>query len=129
MDETSDKTAGVSGKKTGRGTRGVTYAALMKMAKAYGVDKNALFVAAAKQYQMQAETLNMIRDTLKENGETVTTKEYVKGRENVCVHPLVAQLPKHADSANKTLATMLDIVQKLGKAYAGTDNLSQFRTS
>ena len=109
------------------GKRGTTYDELLALAHDYGVENNALFVAAAKQYQLQQEVLEMIHATLQEDGEAVTTKEYVKGRENVCVHPLVAQLPKHVDSANKTLSTMLDIVQKLGRLASSEDGLNAFR--
>ena len=106
---------------------GTTYDELMALARTYGVDQNALFVSAVKQYQLQQEVLDMIRETLRTDGETVTTKEYVKGRENVCVHPLIAQLPKHVDSANRTLATMLEIVQKLGRQGSAEDGLNSFR--
>ena len=103
-----------------------TYNELMRMAKKYGVEKNALFVQAAKQYELQQHVLDMIRSELAAEGETTTTKEYVKGRENVCVHPLVAQLPKHVDSANKTLATMLNIIQALGQEKPAGDKLGEF---
>lgn len=103
-----------------------TYADLLRMAKSYGVEKNALFVSAAKQYELQQEVLDMIRKTLRDENQTTTTKEYVKGRENVCVHPLIQQLPKHVDSANKTLATMLDIIQKLGTPPTSGDKLGEF---
>lgn len=114
--------------KPGRSAKkATTYDELMALARNYGVDQNALFVSAAKQYQLQQEVLDMIRETLRTDGETVTTKEYVKGRENVCVHPLIAQLPKHVDSANRTLTTMLDIVQKLGRQSTSEDGLNSFR--
>ena len=93
----------------------ITYTGLVKMAKKYGVDKNEMFVAAAGQYITQQEVIAEMKKKLKEDGEFVTTKEYVKNRENVCVHPLVRELPKHADSANKTLAMMLEIIKALGK--------------
>lgn len=102
-----------------------SYADLLKMAKTYGVDKNALFVSAAKQYELQQQVLDMIRTALADS-EMTTTKEYVKGRENVCVHPLIAQLPKHVDSANKTLTTMLDIIQRLGHEPQTGDKLGEF---
>lgn len=102
------KEADMAGKK-------ITYTGLVKMAKKYGVDKNEMFVAAAGQYITQQEVIAEMKKKLKEDGEFVTTKEYVKNRENVCVHPLVRELPKHADSANKTLAMMLEIIKALGK--------------
>ena len=99
---------------------------IMRMAKMYGVDKNALFVSVAKQYQLQQDVLDMIKKSLQETGETVTTKEYVKGRENVMVHPLIQQLPKHAEAANKTLTTMVDIIQRLGTKEPPGDKLGDF---
>ncbi len=93
----------------------ITYAGLMKMAKRYGVEKNEMFIAAAGQYITQREVIDEIQKKLKEEGDFVTVKEYVKGRENVCVHPLIRELPKHSDSANKTLATMLEIIKAFGK--------------
>ena len=71
---------------------------LIEMAKQYGVNDNAVFVAA-----LDAE------DSL------MSTKEYVKGRENIYAHPLVKELPKHADSANRTAQTILNIIETLGK--------------
>lgn len=103
-----------------------TYADLIELAEKYGVSNNALFVSAAHQYELQSQILDMIRASLIDGGETIVTKEYVKGRENVCAHPLIQQLPKHIDSANKTLATMLDIVQKLGTPPAVGDKLKEF---
>lgn len=84
------------------------------MAESYGVDKNALFISAANQYIIQQNVIGMIKSALEDDDRAVVTKEYVKGRENLQANPLILQLPKHIDSANKTLSTMLDIIQKLG---------------
>ena len=92
-----------------------TYTELIKMAKIYGIDKNALFLQAAEQFSVQQRVIQRIRDALDDEGELMTSKEYVKGRENVYSHPLVRELPKHSDSANRTLSTMLEIIEKLGK--------------
>ena len=92
-----------------------TYDELMELAKRYGVENNALFVASAKQYATQQKVIENIRSALEEEDNLMTTKEYVKGRVNVYANPLVRELPKHSDSANKTLNTMLDIVLKLGR--------------
>ena len=93
----------------------ITYTGLMRMAKTYGVEKNEMFIAAAGQYITQREVIDEINKKLKGEEDFVTTKEYVKGRENVCVHPLIRELPKHSDSANKTLTTMLEIIKTFGK--------------
>ena len=54
------------------------------------------------------------------------TKEYVKGRENVYSHPLVKELPKHSDSANRTAATILDIIKTFGKEPVQKGKLEEF---
>lgn len=92
-----------------------TYSDLMKLAETYGVKDNALFVQAAEQYSVQQMIIQQIRNALQDDEDLLTSKEYVKGRENMYTHPLVRELPKHADSANKTLGTMLEIITKLGK--------------
>jgi hypothetical protein len=104
----------------------VSYQALMKMAKSYGVSDNALFISAANQYITQQKVIEMIRAQLEAEESVVVTKEYVKDRENVYVNPMVRELPKHSDSANKTLAMMLDIIVKLGREPQPQDELTAF---
>ena len=58
----------------------------------------------------------------------IVTKEYVKGRENVCVHPLVQEIPKHVDCANRTLGIIGKIIVERGKEKPdGEDPLNEFR--
>ena len=103
----------------------VSYAKLMQMARDYSVDKNTLFVAAAKTYSRQQQLIEKIRADIEATGLTVS-KEYVKGRENLCINPLVQELPKHVDSANRTLQEMLEIISKLGTPPAPPDSLTEF---
>ena len=91
-----------------------TFDELLKMAAEFGVADNALFISAAKQYGVQMRIIDSIEKILSD-GDLLVSKEYVRSRENVYSHPLVKELPKHADSANRTLSTMLDIITKLGK--------------
>ena len=95
------------------------------MAEEYGVADNALFLSAAKNYQTQKKLLDRMSDCI-ENDETIVSKEYVKGRETLTAHPLVQQLPKHIDSANKSLSTMLDIITKLGEKQSPGSKLGTF---
>lgn len=103
-----------------------TYAELIKLAEEYHVADNALFISAARQYEIQCQVIDMMRDQLNEDGSAVSTKEYVKGRENVYANPLIKELPKHADSANRTLSTMLEIINKLGKRQEKESALGSF---
>ncbi len=95
-------------------SKGTTYAKLKRMAKDYGVDKNAMFVTALEQYAVQQKVIENINLILSDSEDLMTTKEYVKGRENVYSHPLVKELPKHSDAANRTANLMLDIIKTLG---------------
>ena len=91
-----------------------TYAELLKMAKSYGVDQNALFLAAAKQYDLQQKVIEMLKEGI-EDGDLTTQKTYLKGEKNDYAAPLVKELPKHSDAANRTAGIILDIVVKLGQ--------------
>jgi len=101
------------------------YKDLLRLAEEYGVSDNALFLSAAKEYEIQRKVIAMIEETL-DNGDPIVVKEYVKGRENTSAHPLIKELPKHIDSANKTLRTMLDIINSIGVAKAPDDDLQRF---
>ena len=91
-----------------------TYDELLKMAKSYGVDKNALFLAAAKQYDLQQKVIEMLKEGI-EDGDLTTQKTYLKGEKNDYAAPLVKELPKHSDAANRTAGIILDIIVKLGR--------------
>lgn len=108
--------------------KSTTCSKLLRMAKDYGVEKNALFLQAVEQYDVQARVIQNIKNALdEEDGRLVTSKEYVKGRENIYANPLVKELPKHADAANRTLQTMLTIIEKLGKAPEPKDRLTEMQ--
>ena len=107
--------------------KSTTYSKLLKMAKDYGVDKNAMFVQTAEQYDVQMRVIQNIKVALDREENLTTSKEYVKGRENVYANPLVKELPKHADSANRTLQTMLAIIEKLGRPPEPKDRLTEMQ--
>ena len=91
-----------------------TYDDLLRMAKSYGVDNNALFLAAAKQYDLQQKVIEMLKEGI-EDGELTTSKTYISGQANDYAAPLVKELPKHSDAANRTAGIILDIIVKLGQ--------------
>lgn len=91
-----------------------TYDELLKMARRYGVDQNALFLAAAKQYALQQKVIALLNDGI-EDGDLTTQKTYISGQKNEYAAPLVKELPKHSDAANRTATVILDIIVKLGQ--------------
>lgn len=103
-----------------------TFDELLELAKEYGVENNALFLAAAKQYDLQMKVIEMLRESI-EGNESMTCEKVYRGKEkNLYADPLVKELPRHTDSANKTLLTMLDIINKLGKPIKKESALSAF---
>ena len=104
-----------------------TYRKLLKFGKKYGVDSEEDFKAAALSFAEEAALIATMRDKLAEDGTTVT-KTYVKDRENICVHPLIPEIPKHVDCANRILATIGKIVDDRGKKQVtDEDELDEFR--
>lgn len=99
---------------------------LEKMAKEYNVQNNALFRAAINQYALQLRVIEDIKKAIDEDDVTVK-KEYVKGRENAYASPAVKELPRHADSANKTAALILDIIKSLGKKKKPESKMDEMR--
>ena len=102
------------------------YKKLMELAVEYGVADNALFVAAAAQYQTQQMVIAKIKNEIKAEKTLTTTKTYVADKENAYVHPLVKELPKHAESANRTAATIIDIITKIGRPPENKGRLAAF---
>lgn len=103
----------------------INYADLRKLAEDYQVDQNPLFLAAARQYENQCKMLDQLQTQIKAEGLT-TVKEYVKGRENVCANPLLAEWTKLNDASNRTLSSMADIIAKFGAPKPKKTRLEEF---
>lgn len=103
-----------------------TYDELLGLAKEYGVENNALFLSAAKQYDLQMKVIEKIRQAIDESDSMTCEKVYRGKEKNLYADPLIKELPRHTDSANKTLLTMLDIINKLGRKQEKESALSAF---
>ena len=90
--------------------------------------KSTTYTKLLKMYDVQARVIQNIKKALdEEDGDLTTSKEYVKGRVNIYANPLVKELPKHADAANRTLQTMLTIIKELGKPPTPKDRLTEMQ--
>ena len=98
---------------------------IMKLADQYGVKDNVLFVSAAERYAGQVEMIRKIQEDLERRG-LILMIVGSQGQQKIEANPMVAQLPKYNDTANKTLGVMLDIIQKLGTAAPVGDKLGEF---
>lgn len=90
---------------------------ILRIAAESGTQSNYFFVTTFKRYQRQLQILENLEKALDEFGMTVT-KEYVKGRQNLCSNPAIADYNRTTDSANKTVATLMRIL----KNYGADDN-------
>ena len=88
------------------------YKKLIKYGKAYQVEKEQDFIEAARIYAEEAGLIDQMRDQIAEEGLTVE-KTYKTGSVDVA-HPLLSELPRHVESANKCLATIGNIVEERG---------------
>ena len=102
-----------------------TYDEILALAEQYGVSDNVLFVSAAKRYSGQLDMIERLQNDIAGRGLTVA-KTNINGVVNMDANPMVAQLPKYNDTANKTLGVMLDIIGKLGTAAPAGDKLGEF---
>lgn len=100
--------------------------ALEELAEKYGLADNALLQTQIQLYATQEKVVRMIKHELGRSGGTVS-KEYVKGRENVYASPMIKELPKHADSMNRTADTIVRIIRELGnKDIEEPDDFDRF---
>ena len=97
---------------------------IMELADQYGVKDNVLFVSAAKRYDGQIRIIEEMQESVA--GGLLMKSVGSMGQEKVETNPLVVQLPKYNDTANKTLSIMLDIIARLGTPAPAGDKLGEF---
>lgn len=97
---------------------------ILKLAKDSGVENNGLFQSTFRQYQRQLKLLDELEEAIGQEGSLIT-KEYVKGRENLCKNPAVPEFNRTCDSANKTVSTMMKIIREFGAEQNGSDPLEE----
>ena len=97
---------------------------IMKLADQYGVKDNVLFVSAADRYAGQIRIIQEMQESVA-GGLLMKTKGSM-GQEKVETNPLVVQLPKYNDTANKTLGVMLEIIERLGVQATAGNKLGEF---
>ena len=76
-----------------------------------GLGNDASFLTSYHLLEVQIEMLDALEKSFKEDGAT-TTKEYVKGRENIYVHPAVDKFTKTSDSAFNKIVKLKEMIEK-----------------
>lgn len=85
-------------------------AQIMKIAEENGVQGNFLFATTFDRYLFLIDTLEELKEKIKEEGLTVE-KEYVRGEKNVYPSPSVKSYNSTCDLANKTVQTLMKVIQ------------------
>lgn len=98
--------------------------AILQKAAEKGVSSNFFFITTFKRYQVQMQILSDLEKEIRNSGATVT-KEYVKGRGNIYTNPAIGEYNKTATAANGTVATLINIVEKLGEEKEKGSKLQQ----
>ena len=95
---------------------------ILKLAKERGVEKDALFIQCLKNFEVVELAIGKIYEIINSD-EVLISKEYVKGRENIYIHPALKELSKLMDSANKTIDKMYLTIEKAsGSPYNNDEN-------
>lgn len=84
---------------------------ILEEAKECGLGSDASFLTSYHLLEVQIEMLDALEKSFKEDGAT-TTKEYVKGRENIYVHPAVDKYTKTSDSAFNKIVKLKEMIDK-----------------
>ena len=87
---------------------------ILRRATEKGVSSNFFFVTTFKRYQVQMRILTELEKEIQKTGTTIT-KTYVKGRENICTNPAIAEYNKTSTAANSTVSTLIQIIDKLSE--------------
>ena len=108
----------------------ITPASIFKKMIAFGriyqIEKEQDFQEAARIYSEEAGLIDQMRDQIAEEGLTVI-KSYKTGDVPVA-HPLLSELPRHVESANKCLSTIGSMITDRGaKKERAARDLDAFR--
>ena len=101
---------------------------ILRRAQEKGVSGNFFFVTTFKRYQVQLKILTDLEAELKTTG-TMITKTYVKGRENLCANPAIAEYNKTSTAANSTVSTLIQIIEKMSEEQVKESKLYKLMQS
>jgi len=87
---------------------------ILELAKQSGVHTNYFFVTTFDRYKRLISHLDGLQKCIDEVGQ-MTTKEYVKGRENIVINPAINAYNNTTSQANRTAETLLKIINGFKK--------------
>ena len=84
-----------------------------------------IFESTLETYFQLIKNFKVLKEALDADG-CLVTKEYVKGRQNVCIHPAMSEMNKTVNILNSTAKTLIAIVKDLGAEKEEVDELMAF---
>lgn len=72
-----------------------------------------IFESTLETYFQLIKNFKVLKEAL-ETDSCLITKEYVKGRQNVYVHPAMSEMNKTVNMLNNTAKTLIAIIKELG---------------
>ena len=84
-----------------------------------------IFESTLETYFQLIKNFKVLKEALEADG-CLITKEYVKGRQNVYVHPAMSEMNKTVNILNSTAKTLIAIVKDLGAEKEEVDELMVF---
>ena len=99
---------------------------LVEFGKQFNVDNDNDFREACRNYAEESVLIIKMRDQVDQDGLT-TWKTYKTG-DQMIAHPLIQEISRHVDCANRTLSTISDILKNRGAKREETgEDLDAFR--
>lgn len=82
-------------------------------AESLGEEHRYIFESTLETYFQLIKNFKILKEALEADG-CLITKEYVKGRQNVYVHPAMSEMNKTVNMLNSTAKTLIAIIKDLG---------------
>ena len=82
---------------------------IKKLAEESGVQTNFFFITTFDRYLSQLSILEELKASIEDN-KSLVKQTYVKGRSNVVLNPAIRAYNSTTDSANKTVACLMRII-------------------
>ena len=98
---------------------------ILERAQERGVEHSYMFVTAFKRYQEHISHLIILQDAITNEGPIIT-KEYVKGRGNICINPAVTAYNQTSGAADKTAQLLLRYIVAPLSDNNGMDEFEMF---
>ena len=100
-------------------------AEILAKAQERGIEDGYLFATTFQRYQALLEHLAKLEEIITTEG-VVVRKEYVKGRENLCINPAITAYNQTAGVADKTAIMLLKYIADISADDEELDEFERF---